>query len=178
LRVVTVEVELDDRGRVRRVIGDKETPQTSAKPMLLTEGDFVMLEIKNTGSKDAYVTIFDLRSDALIAPLFPHPSIKVYDNKILVGDKWQRIPSPFVFHIEKPYGAEIFKVIATHEKSDFSLLLDSETFARSSETEAMRSPLAQLLKAAANGQRAVLAAIAPDGWATASVAFQVVPRKK
>jgi hypothetical protein len=119
-----------------------------------------------------------LRSDGLIAPLFPHPSIRSYDNKIPVGEKWQRIPLPFIFHIEKPYGAEVFKVIATRDKSDFSLLLDAETFARSSETEAMRSPLGQLLKAATTGQRATLAAIAPDGWATASVKFVVVPRKE
>jgi subtilisin family serine protease len=178
LRLVPVEVELDSKGRVRRVITDKEAGQADQQQMILTEGDFVMLEIKNTGSLDAYVTVFDLRSDGLIAPLFPHPSIRSYDNKIPVGEKWQRIPLPFIFHIEKPYGAEVFKVIATRDKSDFSLLLDAETFARSSETEAMRSPLGQLLKAATTGQRATLAAIAPDGWATASVKFVVVRRKE
>jgi subtilisin family serine protease len=177
LRVAPVEVELDDEGRVRRVIANKEISQTSKERMILTEGDFVMLEIKNTGSAPAYVTVFDLRSDGLIAPLFPHPSIKVYDNKISVSDHWQRIPLPFIFHIEKPYGAEIFKAIATRDKTDFSMLLDAETLARSSETEAARSPLGQLLKAAATGQRGGLAAVPPAGWATASTAFKVVAHK-
>ncbi len=177
LRVVPVEVELDTRGRVRRVIADKEISQTNNERLILTEGDFVMLEIKNTGSVDAFVTVFDLRSDGLIAPLFPHPSIKVYDNKIPVSDRWQRIPQPFIFHIEKPYGEEIFKAIATRDQTDFSMLLDAETLARSGETEAARSPLGQLLKAAAKGQRGALALVAPAGWATASITFKVVAHK-
>jgi subtilisin family serine protease len=177
LRVVPVEVELDDKGRVRRVIADKEISQLNKEQMFLTEGDFVMLEIKNTGSTPAYVTVFDLRSDGLIAPLFPHPSIKVYDNKISVSEHWQRIPLPFIFHIEKPYGAEIFKAIATRDKTDFSMLLDAETLARSSDTEAARSPLGQLLKAVSTGQRGALAAVPPAGWATASTSFKVVAHK-
>jgi subtilisin family serine protease len=177
LRVAPVEVELDDRGRVRRVIADKEISQTDRERMILTEGDFVMLEIKNTGSADAYITVFDLRSDGLIAPLFPHPSINVYDNKIPVGNQWQRIPQPFIFRIEKPYGEEIFKAIATRDKTDFSMLLDAETLLRGVETEAARSPLGQLLKAAATGQRGALAAVTPAGWATASTTFKVVAHR-
>jgi hypothetical protein len=99
---------------------------------VLHEGQTVMLEVMNLGADEPYVSILDLRSDGTIAPLFPHPQLRlgVNENRIPVkNDKegkpvWQRIPFPFVIRIGKPYGMEVFKAMLTSAQSDFSPLFN------------------------------------------------------
>jgi len=137
----------------------------------------VVLELRNTGYLDAYVTVLDLRGEGEIGPLWPYPGLRVQDNRILADGKWVRIPAPFVFRIDGPSGHEMFKAIATAEPADFSPLLDRDTIiAMDSRHEpkppGAETPLGQLLRAATMGERSQ-PSVAPGKWATAAVVFEV-----
>jgi len=179
LRIVPVEVERNARGRVRKVIGDKKLRRTEGGQIVLPEGEVVMIELKNTGDVDAYVTVLDLQSDGTIGPLWPHPDIKNKENKILADGNWIRIRRPFFFELGQPYGTEMFKAIATSEPADFSPVLHRGTLERGGDNlPVARSPLGQLLKAATLAQRASLAGVDPSDWATSSVTFEVRKRRE
>jgi hypothetical protein len=108
----------------------KEVEPSTGGQISLRDGDTVMLELKNVGAEDAYVTVMDLRSDHSIGPLWPHPDIpfgNAEDNKIPNDGNWHRVPFPFVVEIGSPFGQEVFKAVATSEPTDFSPLLSTKT---------------------------------------------------
>ncbi|MCP4291010.1 MAG: DUF4384 domain-containing protein [bacterium] len=174
LKVVPVEVAFDADGYVTGVVGDLSSISTVAGPPEFPVGTFVMLELRNTGFVDAYVTVLDLKSDGSIGPLWPHPGLRVQDNRIVADNEWHRIPEPFIFQLEEPLGPELFKAIATAEPADFSPLLDPETIASDTQ-ERGSSPLSELLRAATLGQRAQ-SAVASGNWAVSSGRFRVIDR--
>jgi len=148
----------------------KSDKDPSAPGDTLRDGDYVTIEVRNVGNEDAYVSVLDLQSDATVAQLWPDPEHPITDNLIPHGNpnKWYKLwvdsPStPWPFQLGKPYGAEIFKAIATREHVDFQMLRGKSTPA---------TPLDELLKAAVAGTRAH-AAVRPSAWATATVAFDV-----
>ena len=180
LRLVPVEVEIDpESGKVRRVKRDREIKRTDGGHFELSEGDMVMIELKNTGGKDAFVTVLDLQNNGKIGPIWPHPDVKVQENKIAADKEWHRLPLPFVFRIEKPYGKETYKAIATSEPADFSPLLDREFLVRGASDPSLRklaqSPLGQLLTSITMGQRSP--SVDPANWTTAVEVFVVKERK-
>ncbi|MBC8423731.1 caspase family protein [bacterium] len=177
LRLAPVEVRLDADGYVDEVLGDLELPASEDGLRSIPAGTHVMLELRNTGYVDAYVTVLDLRGEGEIGPLWPYPGVRVQDNRILADGAWVRIPPPFVFRIEGPAGAEMFKAIATAEPADFSPLLDRDAIRlqerqRTAGTPREESPLGQLLRAATLGERSS-PSVAPGKWATATVSFVV-----
>lgn len=179
MRLVPVEVEKDAKGRVRKVLKDLPVPTVSGRTEF-TEGDYVMIELRNPGALDAYVSVLNLLSDGTVGPLYPHPRVRVHDNKVAADGKWHRIGYPFVFKIEGPFGRETFRAIATREPADFSPLLDREHVIereRGEDPVKAKSPLAKLLLAATMGRRASLGEVVPTDWATATVSFEVVPSK-
>ena len=136
-----------------------------------------MLELRNTGYRDVYVTVLDLHDEGSIGPLWPYPGLRVSDNRIPADGQWVRIPEPFVFQIEGPAAFELFKAIATVEPADFSPLLDAQSAAHTQRNAGLApdgpgSALGELLRAATLGQRSS-ATIAPGNWATAEVGFVV-----
>jgi hypothetical protein len=180
LRVVPVEVRLNESGYVTEVLRDKPggVRLTSGGNIVLEEGDYIMLEVRNVGTEPAYVTVLDLRPDGKIGPLWPHPR-EPGDNYVPNDGRWQRVKEPFVFRIELPPGLENFKAIATREPTDFSPLLDPDLAVRGPDQEsergrnAARSPLGRILQSAQQGKRAGLNMEPPMAWATASVTFTV-----
>ena len=129
-------VKVDER-RSRAVAARDLAAEVSPNPggqLELRDGDLVMLEVMNAGTKDVYVTVLDLRSNGVIAPLWPHPTVPESAGENRIPAKrdargnpiWHRIPFPFVFKIGEPYGREVFKVFATEQPSDFSLLFTAE----------------------------------------------------
>lgn len=183
LRLVPVEVKLNEAGYVVSVLRDKPGAQrlTGGGNVVLEEGEHVMLEVRNVGSEPAYVTVLDLRPDAKIGPLWPHPRAQG-DNFVPNDGQWHRVKEPFIFRIEPPAGLETFKAIATREPTDFSPLLDPELATRGTTPKdqkglnAERSPLGRILRAAQQGKRAGLAVEPPRAWATAAVTFTVKGR--
>lgn len=178
MRVVPVEVETNQRGEVTKIVKDKEVSKTSDGQLQITEGDFVQIEVRNTGNVDGYVTILDLTPDGKIGPMFPHPRIQAPDNKIISDGQWKRIPLPFVFRITPPYGTEIFKAIATRDYTDFSPLLDARTVRGDNDRvkKAVQTPLGKILRSATLTQRSELGGAPPPTWATATVSFNVVKK--
>lgn len=146
-----------------------EVQPLTGNEIVLHEGDTVMLEVMNLGFDEPYLSILDLRSDGTIAPLFPHPLVRigVNENRIRIkNDKegkpvWQRIPFPFVIQIGKPYGREIFKAVLTRQEADFSPLFrlrDAEEIQNRRPRgttrgfDEARSPLGQIFLTATTGK--------------------------
>ena len=172
LRVVPVAVERDADGAVTRVKGDLPPRLEEPGARKLAVGEFVMLELRNTGFVDAFVTVLDLKSDGSVGPLWPYPGVLVKDNRILADNEWHRIPEPFVFELERPLGVEVFKAIATAEPADFSPLLDRETI-EASPAQRSGGPLGRLLRSAMLGQRGE-PALESGNWAVASARIVLV----
>ncbi|MBU0741541.1 caspase family protein [bacterium] len=177
LRLAPVEVRLAAAGYAQEVLGDLDLPPGDGGLREIPAGTHVMLELRNTGFLDAYVTVLDLRGEGEIGPLWPYPGLRVQDNRIVADGQWVRIPAPFIFRIDGPSGAEMFKAIATAEPADFSPLLDRDAIRdlernRSAGPRDDESPLGQLLRAATLGERSTTS-VAPGKWATATVSFIV-----
>ena len=139
-----------------------------------------MLDLKNTGEEDAYVTVLNLRSDGKVGPAWPQqlPNFPAQDNQLKRGQAL-RIAEPYVFRITGPLGQESFRAIATRMPTDFTPLIDTDLLMRGDPRgerggNAARSPLGRILKAAQTGKRSQIAMAAPPAWATATVTFTVV----
>lgn len=182
MRLVPIVCETNMRGQCAKVTGDKETAKNENGQPILNEGDFFQIEFRNTGQIDAYVTALELSSDGKINPLFPHPRVTMPDNKIKADGQWKRIPSPFIFRVTPPFGKYIYKAIATREFADFSPLLDAQTAAVSRGDnerggKESQTPLGKLLRSATTAQRSDLGGANPPNWATATINFEVAPKK-
>ncbi len=176
LRLVPVRVKLNPKGQVEAVESDRDDVEiTDGNRLVLREGDYVVVELRNSSAQDAYVTVLDLSPDGSINPIFPHPQAP-HDNKIVADNQWHRLPMPFVFSMGQPYGNEIFKAIATREPADFSSLLQGQTVQQS--RGAPKNPLGGLLLSSSTGRRgANFAEIAPSDWSTSAATFEVRPVK-
>ena len=201
-RLVPVSAEFD---KEENIVSTKrlaeEVGRAEGGQILLYEGDLIMLEVRNTGTQAAFVTILDLRSDGSIGPMWPHPKVPVGssgENKIPADGKWRLVPLPFVFRIKEPLGPELFKGIVTMEEADYSPLVDEETVRgamRGEERGARESqrPIGQFLVAATRGgdktrsgqtrdgnQGADAAdlTLPADGWSTYEIPVEVRPRSE
>ena len=176
----TSPVRIEMRLVPAEVIGDenmgiswKADKDPSDPGATLSDGDYVTIEVRNVGNEDAYVSVLDLQSDGTVDQLWPDPQHPITDNFIPHGNpnKWYKLwvdspGTPWPIQLGKPYGAEIFKAIATREHVDFQMLRGKST---------PSTPLDELLKAAVAGTRAH-AAVRPSAWATATVPFDVEPK--
>lgn len=182
LRVVPIEVKQDGDGI--KWARDKEIRTAEGGQLELTEGEHVNIELKNSGTKDAYVTVLDLQSNGVIGPIWPHPEAgsKMQENRIPADKQWHRIArDTYIFEIEKPYGKEIYKAIATGEPADFSPLLDRKFLSRKDtdpvQQKLAQTPLGQLLSSITLGKRSAHASVNPADWASAVEIFVVKERR-
>jgi hypothetical protein len=180
MRVVPVDVEpVSPCGDAKRVLSDKSLDQRQGR-LSFAECDYVMIDLKNSGTGEVFVSVLDLQNNGSIGPLWPLPSHNVQENHIPDDDQWHRIPFPYVIKITKPYGREMFKAIATTYATDFSPVVDAQLkrgARNAKEAKAIGSPLGQLLRAATLGQRGQVAGVNPGDWSTATIIFDVVPPK-
>jgi hypothetical protein len=181
LRLVPVNVELNDEGYVSKVLGEKSEglKRTAGNQIELAVGDHVMLELKNSGSEDAFVTILNLRSDGKVGPGWPQqiPNLPAQDNRVKAGQVL-KIGEPYVFRITEPLGQESFRAVATRTPTDFTPLIDADLLKRGEPTDerggnAARSPLGRILKAAQVGKRSGINMAVPPSWATATVTYTI-----
>jgi hypothetical protein len=182
LRVVPIEVKQDADGI--KWARDKEIRTADGGQLELTEGDYVNIELKNSGTKDAYVTVLDLQNNGVIGPIWPYPEAgsKMQENRIPADKQWHRInKDTYIFEIEKPYGKEIYKAIATNEPADFSPLLDRKFLSRKDkdpvQQKLAQTPLGQLLSSITMGKRSAQASVNPADWASAVEIFVVKERR-
>lgn len=175
-----------------------DIPRNAGGQAELKIGDYVMLEVENTGSFPAYFTILNLTADGLIGPAFPHPQVPDFkENYIKPGQKIM-LQFPLVFEIKEPTGEESFRVIATAGETDFSALIDDELIkqargvrsrgenpltellqslttrtTRGPENNAIKSPLGKILLSTKIGTRSGLAQAVPPTWSTSSFTYIV-----
>ena len=184
IRIIPVEVEPvsaedKDPTRVRWVRDlDPAAIRTDGGQYVLKIGQYIRVELLNTGENPVYVTLLDLDAEGRINALWP--ALKTDNNKLPVSREWQKLsrrgrPAPIL--VTKPTGTEIFKAIATLDQTDFSSLV-SKAGDRGLETREARSPLGRLLRSAALGRstRSTSTTEDPDpaNWATATFVFTVV----
>ena len=180
IRVVPLETEtVRPCGPIRKIVRDRPLSNHVGR-MTIAVCDFVAIELRNTGKQEAFVSVFELQNNGTIGPVWPHPRHDVADNRIPNDNQWHRLPPDFTYMITKPLGLEMFKAIATTAQTDFSRLVDTDSdlqrTIRPKEVRAAESPLGQLLRAAARGQRSPISMVGPSEWATASVVVEVVDR--
>ncbi len=179
LRMVAVEPDFDSEGYVSGPGRDIELARSPSGRLLVPSGTHVMLELRNPGYVDAYVTVFDLRGDGGIGPLWPYPGMRIQDNRIAADGQWHRKPYPYIFALEGEPGPETFKAIASAEPADFSPLVDPELLVQRGpgNDPAARSPLGRLLGAMCLGERSPGATVDSGNWATATVEFELVEQE-
>lgn len=190
VRLVPADVTLADDKKTVTSASLKTAPARAAGGLpTMAVGDYFMVEVRNTGSLDAYVTVLDLSPDGSIGPIWPHPRLgrQVQENKVKAAvdaqkAEWLLIPFPYVFRVSPPLGNEIIKAIATDVPADFSTLLTSPVSADSrgiakgrGEVEAEKTPVGRLLASVTRGKTrgSQLAAEPPDPsmWSTGSFTF-------
>jgi hypothetical protein len=144
--------------------------------------------------------VLDLRSDGSIGPLWPHPNVPLGnagENLIPVSSdgKWTRLPWQFTIKITKPYGPEMFKVIATRLPTDFSALVTPLTATRGARegglaqgargAEEAKTQVGRLLLTAAAGNLTrgdlpfidlASLSVSPMNWATSEITFEARPK--
>lgn len=181
MRLIPVNVELNTEGYVTKVLGEAPAglKRTSGNQIELAVGDHVMIELKNSGPEDAYITVLNLRSDGRVGPGWPQqiPNIPAQDNRLKAG-QILKISEPYVFRITEPVGQESFRAIATRTPTDFTPLIDADLLKRGDPVDerggnAARSPLGRMLKAAQVGKRAGINMAVPPSWATATVTYTI-----
>jgi hypothetical protein len=181
LRLVRVEVEINESGSVKTVIGDKQVKRTDGGQFELSEGDMVMIELKNTGSKDAFVTVLDLQADGTIGPLWPYPGLKVQENKIAPDKQWHRIPWPLVFENREALRERDLQSHSDKRGCRFQSAAGSQVSRtrrkRPRSSEVGPISFGPALEEHNNGSTFTLSAIDPTNWATAVEVFVVTDRK-
>ncbi|MDQ2686729.1 MAG: caspase family protein [Armatimonadota bacterium] len=154
----------------RNSIRNKPLPANGA--LTLNPGDNYVIEVRNTGYKDAYVTILDLTADGQVSCWYPGKDDHVREPIKGEGENatWHRLPEDYMLYSTAPYGAEFFKAIGTDEPADFSSLVSDAqngTKRGGEDNPASRTPLGRLLLDGLKGQRGG-AAVEPSDWGTAS----------
>jgi hypothetical protein len=190
VRVVPVNVTLDANRKVTAATRKPQPARARGGQPQLAVGDYFMVEVRNTGTIDAYVSVLDLSPDGTINPVWPHPRLgaQVQENKIRASDDprtapWTLIPFPYVFEVGPPAGKEILKAIATDVPADFSMLLSGNRRGSGPVTPrqaaAARTPVGRLLELATGTRRGgpTLATDVPDPgiWSAGSYTFMITP---
>jgi len=130
------------------------------------EGSAFKLTIKSDGYNKAYYQIIDIQPDNKINILIPTERNKPSDYIIYPGEE---IELNEIFVIGKPYGKEMFKLIATSEPIDLSLIVQTRG-QKQSETE---SPFERLFRESYNPTRGASLVITPESVGTYSYTFEI-----
>ena len=145
------------------------------------KSDYFVIQVKNLGPQDAYVYALDVDPAGRVQCLWPPDSRKGV-NLIPKGTAdWVFLgltpTTPRTFHIEKPYGQEVIKVVATFPDAELGLIVDD---AATAETRGISrgasTPLGRLLNNGASGTRAG-GEVIPDSWDAATATLTVIPVK-
>ncbi|HZW31697.1 MAG TPA: hypothetical protein VFF52_13375, partial [Isosphaeraceae bacterium] len=162
-----------------------------AGTLRLRDGDYIQLAVQNTSlaSVPVFVTVLRIGRDGVF-PIYP---IKGAPNDSLAANRLEPAktpyPLPFLVRATKPYGTDLYKVIATKEPADFSGLLarrrlppgvgdkGEEAAKAQAELEKLPPPvhsLARLLQEVKDGRKGGEPVIIGTEWATDEKYVEVV----
>ncbi len=182
IRVVPLEVELDDDGVPRRIMGERKDFSEGESVTRLQTGDFVTVDVWNLSQQSVFVSVLDLGPKGSITPLFPPKGAgnltEYAPAQIPAGVKqWQRIPH-FAIRLKSPPGKEMFKVIATLEAADFRNLLYTPPELSGKGPEGLlpkgSQGLGQLLNHARRGTKDGESIVFGPDWASSEAVFELV----
>ena len=192
VRLVPVDVTLTAANEVEKAVPrGPAIPSVNGKPTLSIGDDF-LVEVRNVGVLDAYVSVLDLSPNGQIEAIWPRRDAGgVQDNKVKAESPdhpekapWKRVPypGPYPFKVAEPTGNEIIKVIATDVPADFTPLLTPPQRgpASSGEAAALRTPVGRLLASVTrpSTRGGDLTGDPPDptAWAARSYTFIITGR--
>ena len=171
------------------------TDASQAGTLQLIDGDYIRVSVHNK-SRDVpvFVTVLHIGQDGVF-PIYP---VKDAPNADLAANRIEPsktpFPLPFFLRMAKPYGMDLYKVIATTEPADFSKLLYQAPLppgsaargqAMGSKGDALKkvppelNPLALLLDEVKDGSvsKGAETRIVGTKWATAEKYVEVLPPK-
>lgn len=122
VRFELIPIEVDkQRGKTRETsripLADK---MGSDGVLVLNEGDFFRVKFINEGRKKAYISLLDIQPDNIINLLIPGDKETAEEYVIAAKDS---LELGHIFEIGKPYGVEVFKLIATEEPINLSSII-------------------------------------------------------
>jgi hypothetical protein len=193
LRLVPVSAAPNAQGRVATP-PVRRADLAPSQRLTLQEGDYYQMEIANPTKKNLWVTVLELDATGRIALRFPLQR-QAGEGLIRAGNN-RLVPLPYVFQVTRPLNPSVFKVIATDQKVDLGMLVQSAyatgqaPLAQRGSGELSRqvvgllktipgplNPLACMLAEAAQGQRQSTTVAAELGsWGVTDAVLLQVPR--
>jgi hypothetical protein len=90
--------------------------------LVLNDGDWIRIKIKNEGNKKVYFTLMDIMPDNSLAVLLPYEGMDAADFVLEPGKEMVSPP----MSIGPPYGRDVFKLIATEEPIDLGRIIQTK----------------------------------------------------
>ncbi|NHE58981.1 caspase family protein [Cyclobacterium plantarum] len=114
VRFELIPIEVEKRGR-----GTYEKSRISLADkigadgvLVLNEGDHFKVKFINEGRKKAYISLLDIQPDNVVNLIIPGEQETAEEYVVAAKDS---LELSYIFEIGKPYGVEVFKLIATEE---------------------------------------------------------------
>ncbi len=153
IEVLPVDYVIKNRRPVVSKIYTEKSKLTKGGQLLFTEGDVIILQVINNGSFTAYFQVIDIQPDNSISMLIPDKKTPASDIKIAPQDTI--IFKTQLMQMNKPFGNDMLKIIASREPINNLRSIISNPQARSKIENGARgkvSPLEMLMLTTLNGK--------------------------
>jgi len=142
--------------------------KNSSGSLVFVDSTFFKLKFINEGRRDVYFTVINIRSNNEIDVLIPWDGSEPEDFILEAGNEYE---SDAMFFFTRPFGNEVFKIIATKDPIDLRPLVTARS--RGESSKGTSNPIEQLIQDANRGTRADVMG-APVGSANIeSIIFKV-----
>jgi hypothetical protein len=156
--------------------------------MQLHENDRIRISVQNVSTIPVFVTVIRIGRDG-VRPIFPRDANGGVDFRLDPSKDPSPIPG-YVSRMTKPYGRDLYKVIATKDPSNFAGLLfrrrlppgvddkgqgEAKDKAEIAKLHREVRPLGLLLRSVADGRKGEEPELIGTEWATAEKFLEVLP---
>jgi hypothetical protein len=140
-----------------------------------TDKDYFIIKVKNKGYTRAYFQILDIRPDNTVSLLYPSEKDMRPASEFTIDMQSEVELAKYIFFLEKPYGNEYLKLIATDKPIDLRFIVTS----RGADSRGVNemSPFEQLLQDSYKGTRAGSLAMPPGSVTVQTIPLKVVETK-
>jgi hypothetical protein len=137
-KVVLVDPNINAQVKFIPVLNGKPDPKIVAAPFTerpyeFTEGDSVVLWVKNTSKKDIFINVLDMQPDGTINSVFPNTMTeanKIYPSDLIIKTGATRVFSDYVIVMSPPYGMELFKIFVSAKQINLEGLATAKAIHR------------------------------------------------
>ena len=95
-----------------------------------TEGDTVLLWVKNSSKANLYVNVLDIQPDGKINKIIPNKEKNIDAGDLLIKKEQTHLFENYKIVLGPPYGSEIFKIFASRRLIDVEHLATQEVLSR------------------------------------------------